>query len=353
MAATPWARRSYAGGAPATKLASGISATDLTITVVDTTGWPATGPFFIVIDRGEATEEKIEVASRSGTTLSVSSTAQRGVDGTSASAHAAGRVVEHVITAVDVDEANAASHYTVGQVTAKGDMLAGSEARKLARVPVGSNGQVLVADSTETGGVKWGQVDTVGIADGAVTGEKLADGLAWAPGDLKMSAASTPPDGWLLCDGSNVSRSTYAALFAAIGTTFGEGNGSTTFTLPDFRGRVPYGASDSVSVGTKRGSATHTLTTGQLPPHTHNRGSLSTSLAGAHSHTIGTFEAGSSGLSGVAAMPNRRDFGIQHEETSWDSHHTHSITGNTGSTGSGQSFSLEQPSLAVNVFIKT
>lgn len=49
---------------------------------------------------------------------------------------------------------------------------------------------------------------------------------------------ATPPDGWLICDGSAVSRATYARLFAVIGTTFGSGNGTTTFSLPDGRGRV-------------------------------------------------------------------------------------------------------------------
>jgi microcystin-dependent protein len=60
----------------------------------------------------------------------------------------------------------------------------------------------------------------------------------WYPGDLKMSWWATLPPGWLQCDGSPVSRTTYAALFAAIGTSAGPGDGSTTFHLPDFRGRV-------------------------------------------------------------------------------------------------------------------
>jgi len=67
-------------------------------------------------------------------------------------------------------------------------------------------------------------------------------------------AASTAPDGWLLCNGSAVSRTTYAALFAAIGTSYGSGDGSTTFNLPDYRWTFLRGAGANISV-TGSGSA--------------------------------------------------------------------------------------------------
>lgn len=91
------------------------------------------------------------------------------------------------------------------------------------RLPVGADGTVLTADSAELHGVKWATP-----ASGAVS-----------VGDLKLSALTADHGGWLLCDGSAVSRTTYAALFAALGTAFGAGDGSTTFHLPDARGRVP------------------------------------------------------------------------------------------------------------------
>ena len=69
--------------------------------------------------------------------------------------------------------------------------------------------------------------------------EKHAVGLPI--GTIFWTAAKTPPPHSLAAHGSNVSRTTYAKLFAAIGTTWGAGNGSTTFTLPDARGRVPWG----------------------------------------------------------------------------------------------------------------
>lgn len=63
-------------------------------------------------------------------------------------------------------------------------------------------------------------------------------------GEVMDYAGPTPPSGWLVCDGSAVSRTTYAALFAAIGTAWGAGDGSTTFNLPDMRGRVGAGRDD-------------------------------------------------------------------------------------------------------------
>lgn len=64
-------------------------------------------------------------------------------------------------------------------------------------------------------------------------------------GDLKATAVAAGPAGWLLCNGVPVSRATYPALFAAIGTTYGAGDGSTTFNVPDLCGRVPVGVDGS------------------------------------------------------------------------------------------------------------
>lgn len=61
------------------------------------------------------------------------------------------------------------------------------------------------------------------------------------PGSMMMWPTDTPPTGWILCDGSEISRTIYAELFATIGTTYGNGDGSTTFNLPDLRGRFPLG----------------------------------------------------------------------------------------------------------------
>lgn len=98
----------------------------------------------------------------------------------------------------------------------------------------------------------------------------------FAPGDLKPVAYTDPDPGWLRCDGAPVSRGTYAALFAKIGTTYGAGNGVSTFNLPDLRGRVPVGAdgpagrlSANDALGQAGGEEKHQLSIGELASHEH------------------------------------------------------------------------------------
>jgi len=88
-------------------------------------------------------------------------------------------------------------------------------------------------------------------------------------GGILASAESSPSSGWLLCDGAAVSRTAYAALFAAIGTTYGVGDGSTTFNVPDLRGRIPVGSGSAYSDGDAGGVPEHALAVGEMPSHTH------------------------------------------------------------------------------------
>lgn len=130
-------------------------------------------------------------------------------------------------------------------------------------------------------------------------------------------AGPTAPTGWLLCDGSAVSRTTYAALFTAIGTTYGAGDGSSTFALPDMKGRVPAGKEasatrltsagsgvDGATLGATGGAETHTLSSAQMPAHTHTVGAViggrNTSTGGGEQITY----AGSSTASGSAGSGN-------------------------------------------------
>lgn len=91
-------------------------------------------------------------------------------------------------------------------------------------------------------------------------------------GTILPFAGSTAPSQFLLCQGQAISRTTYSALFAVIGTTYGAGNGSTTFNLPSFAGRVPVGLSTETefnTLGKKGGEKTHLLTGNELAGHTH------------------------------------------------------------------------------------
>jgi microcystin-dependent protein len=90
---------------------------------------------------------------------------------------------------------------------------------------------------------------------------------------LPYGASGTPPAGYLICDGSAVSRANYAGLFAVIGTTYGAGDGSTTFNLPNLMGRFPVGLNTADAnfntMGLKGGESSHTLQVAEMPSHRH------------------------------------------------------------------------------------
>lgn len=93
-------------------------------------------------------------------------------------------------------------------------------------------------------------------------------------GAILQFAGSSAPANWLLCNGALVSRTTYSTLFGVIGTIYGAGDGSTTFKLPDLRGRVPIGAGQGSSltnrvIAATGGAETHTLTINEMPSHSH------------------------------------------------------------------------------------
>jgi len=93
-------------------------------------------------------------------------------------------------------------------------------------------------------------------------------------GEIKLWTSDTlPSEKWLICNGAAISRTTYSALFNLIGTTYGAGDGSTTFNIPDLRGNVPVGKSTDTefdTLGKKGGEKTHKLTVAELAAHSHN-----------------------------------------------------------------------------------
>lgn len=102
-------------------------------------------------------------------------------------------------------------------------------------------------------------------------GEKIREGDFI--GLINMWGGSAAPTGWLLCDGAAISRTTYSKLFAILGTTYGVGDGSTTFNVPNLKGKVPVGKdaaqTEFDTLGEAGGEKTHVLTTPEMPAHTH------------------------------------------------------------------------------------
>jgi microcystin-dependent protein len=152
-------------------------------------------------------------------------------------------------------------------------------------------------------------------------------------------AGATEPSGWLFARGQAVSRTTYADLFAALSTTYGAGDGSTTFNLPDLRGRVVAGQDDMGGssanrltglsggvdgdvLGATGGAETHTLTEAQLAAHT---------------HSLPFNAVGGGAVSGTRVTTSTAN----------------SNTTNTGSTGSGSAHNNVQPTIILNYIIKT
>lgn len=162
------------------------------------------------------------------------------------------------------------------------------------------------------------------------------------PGVVLPYAGSTAPTGWALAYGQAVSRTTYADLYAIIGTTYGVGDGSTTFNLPDLRGRVPAGKDnmggvaasrltnsgtgnpgiDGSALGAVGGVDRHTITTAQMPAHTHTYDKYAGSSAGSSPSSGSGQQAGFSNIA-------------------------------SGSVGTGDAHPNAQPTIVLNHIIKT
>jgi microcystin-dependent protein len=320
------ARREYQAGIPTTLTGSGLSSTGLSFTIAENTNWPVgTNKFWVTVDPGTAQEERILCTSRSGLTVTITD-GDRGQDDTNPSAHAVGATIWPSWSATDADEANEHINATTGIHGIAGGLA-----------PLASptfTGTVVLPSATSIGNVSATEISYVdGVTSaiqtqlnakaplasptftGTVTLPDLGSGLV-PTGTIVMYGGTTAPatGGWLLCNGQSTTG--YTALAAIVGAN-----------VPDLMGRAPIGYGDSAdsgittrsTIGAKVGAETHTLTTAEMPAHTHS--SLQLGNAG-----------GSTGLPVTGTV-------------------TTDTT--TGSTGGGGAHNNMQPSTVVNFIIKT
>lgn len=207
-----------------------------------------------------------------------------------------------------------------------------------------------------------------------------------ATGDIEPTILPSPKPDTLFLQGQTLNRADYPALWAwaegngAVGTgLFGAGNGTTTFVLPDLRGRVLMGAgalgTDTYTLGQDVGVARHTLATTEMPAHNHPASGSTSShghdhgWAGGHAHglnsmrystpgnphdhynVVGTVSEGTSGA-GTGPGGNTGTAGVGDHLHGWDNH-GHTVTVSTSNTGGGAAHENRQPSKAVNWMIWT
>lgn len=165
-------------------------------------------------------------------------------------------------------------------------------------IPAGSRPYGLVILNTTTNRLEWN-----GGTDAAPSWQAVGLDGAGAPPTQAVPTGATfewpgaaAPTGYLLCQGQAVSRTTYAALYAALGgsgSPYGQGDGSTTFNLPDFRGRVAVGKNTGTfaALGATGGEETHALLVAEMPSHDHG-GAVSSVSAGTPAGTIDSISAG-------------------------------------------------------------
>lgn len=179
------------------------------------------------------------------------------------------------------------------------------------------------------------------------------------PGTIKIDAGTSVPDGWLHCYGQAVSRTTYSAIFARLSTTYGEGDGSTTFNLPDLRGRVVAGQDDmggtsanrltnqsgglnGDTLGATGGAETHTLTAAEsgLQSHSHSAGTLSGSVTNV-------------GMTATGGALTHHVTDAAGDEAATAASVTISGSTSTESDSASSAHNIVQPTIILNYIIKT
>jgi microcystin-dependent protein len=330
--------RNYSSISEPKTLTADVSSVATQITLNNVTGLPSV-PYVLVLNPDTASEEVILVTTDQTGVTSPTVKVSRAIEtGASAKTHTNGDTVKHMIVGTDLQivhdhvDNTTTAHGATGAVV--GTTNTQTLTNKTLTSPKINENVALTATATELNVLDGITASTTELnyVDGVTSSiQTQLTANATPAGVVSMWVTDTAPTGWLLCQGQAVSRTTYATLFGVISTTYGVGDNSTTFNLPDLRGRVPMGAgtgrnvADSANLtartlGAKISDAeTVTLTQGQLPSFSHE---IQMSSGGGDGTT---YVRGSSGAYSTSL------------------YYTH---------GSGEAHNNTQPSTVINFIIK-
>lgn len=230
----------------------------------------------------------------------------------------------------------------------------------------GSDAQAIKCGGTDVFAISTTGAGVTGdlSVSGSITG--AGGSIFMPPGVILPYGGSSVPTGWLLCYGQAVSRTTYAALFAAIGTSYGSGDGSTTFNVPDMRGNVPAGRDNMGGVAAGRLTATTITPNGSTPGGTGGAETVTLSqgnlpnvnfTVSGITLTNGTFQAGGISFGVNYSLPPSGGTSsyVTSGSNQFPLNSTSNVTvasqGTAASGGSGTAVNKVQPTIITNYII--